>query len=114
MTAQTASVVLGVDTHAETHTAALIDQQGRLIDTVQVPTTNDGFGWLLTWAANHGNVTAAGVEGTGAYGAGLTRFLNDRGIVVIEVNRPNRQHRRRHGKSDPADALAAARAVLSR
>ncbi len=63
MTAQTRSVVLGVDTHAETHTAALIDQQGRLIDTVQVPTTNDGFGRLVMWAATHGHVTAAGVEG---------------------------------------------------
>lgn len=113
MTAQTNSVVLGVDTHAETHTAALIDKQGRLIDTIEVPTTADGFGRLVAWAASHGHVTAAGVEGTGAYGAGLTRFLHERGIVVIEVNRPNRQHRRRHGKSDPADALAAARAVLS-
>jgi transposase len=53
------------------------------------------------------------VEGCGAYGAGLTRHLRDAGITVIEVNRPNRQHRRRRGKSDPADAEAAARAVLA-
>jgi transposase len=53
------------------------------------------------------------VEGTGSWGAGLARFLTARGIEVIEVNRPNRQRRRQRGKSDPADAIAAGRAVLS-
>jgi transposase len=54
-----------------------------------------------------------GVEGTGSYGAGLTRFLQTAGIDVIEVNRPNRQSRRLKGKSDPLDAIEAARAALS-
>ena len=54
-----------------------------------------------------------GVEGTGCYGAGLTRYLRGRGIVVVEVIRPNRQARRRNGKIDPADADAASSAVLS-
>ena len=58
-------------------------------------------------------IDAVGVEGTGSYGAGLAWFLTDADIVVIEVSRPNRQHRRRYGKSDPADAEGAARAVLS-
>jgi transposase len=51
------------------------------------------------------------VEGTGSYGAALARFLTVNGQAVIEVNRPDRQARRRHGKSDPLDARAAAKAV---
>ena len=55
----------------------------------------------------------AGVEGTGSYGAGLARFLRAAGVQVVEVDRPNRQARRRSGKSDPLDAIEAARAALS-
>ena len=53
------------------------------------------------------------MEGTGSYGAPLARFLAAHGVRVVEVNRPNRQRRRRRGTSDPADAEAAARAVLA-
>jgi transposase len=53
------------------------------------------------------------MEGTGAYGAELARFLTARGITVVEVDRPDRRARRAHGKSDPIDAYAAATAVLS-
>jgi transposase len=60
-----------------------------------------------------GVVDVVGVEGTGAWGAGLGRFLTTQSVTVIEVRRPNRQHRRRHGKSDTTDAIAAARAVQS-
>jgi transposase len=64
-------------------------------------------GWLV------GAVTRIGVEGTGSYGVGLARFLTTTGIEVVEVDRPNRQLRRKQGKSDPTDAVAAARAALS-
>ena len=60
-----------------------------------------------------GSLERVGVEGTGAYGAGLSRFLRGVGVAVIEVDRPNRQARRRHGKSDTIDAVEAARAALS-
>jgi transposase len=60
-----------------------------------------------------GTVDRVGVEGTGAYGAGLARHLRGEGLMVIEVDRPNRQERRRNGKSDVLDAIAAARAALS-
>jgi transposase len=53
------------------------------------------------------------VEGTGSYGAGLARFLRACEVEIVEVDRPNRQARHRHGKSDPLDAVAAARAALS-
>lgn len=113
MTSRTRTVVIGVDTHADTHTAAAVDELGRILDVIQVDTTPAGHRQLLRWAYRLGHVERAGVEGTGAYGAGLARFLAEHEIAVIEVNRTNRQHRRRHGKSDPADAEAAARAVLS-
>ncbi len=106
-------VILGVDTHLDTHAAALVDQVGRLLATCTIPATAAGSRQLLGWASTHGQLTRAGVEGTGTYGAALTRHLVAAGVQVVEVNRPNRQHRRRHGKSDPADAEAAARAVLA-
>ena len=113
MADQPAEVILGVDTHADVHVACLLDHLGRLPATLQIPTTRAGDQQLLDWAGRHGQLTRAGVEGTGTYGACLTRFLTGAGVKVIEVDRPNRQRRRRHGKSDPIDAEAAARAVLA-
>jgi transposase len=104
-------ITIGVDTHLDVHVAHAADQLGRRVDTVQVPTTPAGYQHLLAWARGLGQVDAWGVEGTGSYGAALARFLAAQGQVVLEVNRPDRQARRRHGKSDPVDAQAAAKAV---
>ena len=106
-------VVVGVDTHKDTHVARAKDALGRRVGEQLVPTTPAGYRQLLAWARGFGEVEAFGVEGTGSYGAGLARYLRSEGEVVIEVIRPNRQARRRNGKSDPADADAAASAVLS-
>ena len=65
---------------------------------------------MVAW---FGEVERIGVEGTGSYGAGITRFLRAQTVEIVEVNCPNRQRRRSHGKSDPIDAVAAAKAVLS-
>ena len=113
MMAASEEVILGVDTHADQHTAALINGLGQLLGTIEVSSTRAGHQQLVCWARSHGQLDRAGVEGTGAYGAGLARHLTDVGIKVTEVDRPNRQRRRRRGKSDPADAEAAARAVLA-
>ncbi len=109
----TRSIVVGVDTHARTHTAAVCDDIGRLIESATFDADRVGYHRMRCWARRHGEIVAFGVEGTGSYGVGLARFLTAEGDTVIEVNRVNRQHRRRRGKSDPADAEAAARAVLS-
>ena len=53
------------------------------------------------------------MEGTGSYGAGLTRFLAEHGEWVVEVDRPTRSPRRR-GKSDALDAERAGREALAR
>ena len=103
----------GVDTHADVHVAAAVDHNGGVLGIESFPTNETGYESLAGWLASFGSITRIGVEGTGSYGVGLTRFLTATGIEVVEVDRPNRQVRRKKGKSDPTDAVAAARAVLS-
>jgi transposase len=104
-------LTVGVDTHLDLHVAHAADQLGRRVAALEVPTTPAGYAELLAWARRLGQPVAWGVEGTGSYGAALARFLVANDQVVVEVNRPDRQARRRHGKSDPLDAQAAAKAV---
>ena len=106
-------VIGGVDTHADTHTVAALDQIGRLLGTATFPATLPGFRDLIAWLHSHGRCDRVGVEGTGSYGMALTQHLQASGITVSEVNRPDRSSRRAHGKDDPTDAVSAARAVLA-
>jgi transposase len=106
-------VTAGVDTHKDFHVAAALDEVGRLLGTESFPATPAGYRALHLWLADFGEIDAVGVEGTGAWGAGLARHLDRSGLRVVEVTRQNRQRRRRNGKSDTADAIGAARAVLS-
>jgi transposase len=110
---ETQRVIGGVDTHKDVHVAAVLDELGRILATASFPTTTAGYRRLHRWLCGFGEVLAIGVEGTGSWGAGLSRFLRARGLNVVEVNRPNRQIRRRKGKSDTVDAEMAARAVLA-
>jgi len=111
--ARTRTIIAGIDTHADTHHAAVLDQRGRLLDTAQFPATATGYRQLLTWIRGLGQPSRVGIEGTSSYGTGLTHYLNAEGITVLEVNRTSPGTRRQRGKSDPVDAEAAARAVLS-
>ena len=106
-------VVLGVDTHKDAHVAAVITPLGVQVAAASFPTTTAGYHDLLAWAQGFGDLRRAGVEGTGSFGAGLARYLRNQYVAVIEVNRPDRAARRRHGKTDTVDAVAAALAVLS-
>lgn len=101
----------GVDTHLDVHVAAALDERGALLGVGAFDTTSAGYRQLHHWLCGLGEVELVGVEGTGSYGAGLTRFLHSHGVAVVEVDRPNRQRRRRRGRSDPQDAIAAARAA---
>ena len=103
----------GVDTHADVHVAAAVDDNGGLLGVESFPVSQTGYGDLLAWLVGFGELVRVGVEGTGSWGVGLSRFLADHEIVVVEVDRPNRQTRRKQGKSDPTDAVSAARAALS-
>ena len=106
------AVTGGVDTHLDVHVAAALDPVGGLLGTESFSATAAGYRSLLDWLERFGAVGKVGVEGTGTYGAGLARFLQSKDITVIEVDRPNRAERRRSGKSDPLDAVEAARAAL--
>lgn len=106
-------VVLGVDTHRDTHSAAVVSALGALLDTRTFPATADGYRAMLDWARRHGLVRRAGVECTGSYGAALSRMLQSQDVEVFDVNQPDKRARRTRGKTDILDAEAAARAVLS-
>jgi len=110
---QVLSVTGGVDTHADVHVAAVIDAVGRELGHREFATTPVGYAALLAWLGSLGPLELVGVEGTGMYGAGLTRVLQAAGVTVVEVDRPDRKARRFQGKSDPIDAFADARAALS-
>jgi transposase len=113
MTDQPPQVIGGVDTHAATHHAALIDPIGRHLADKEFPATTAGYQELTAWLGSAGDLIAVGVEGTGSYGAALARHLTTAGITVVEVDRPDRKARRAQGKTDPIDAYAAAMAVAS-
>ncbi len=111
--APTNIVTVGVDTHMDVHVAAALDGLGRMLGSAGFATTPAGNAELIRWAEQHGRIGQVGVEGTGSYGAQLTRDLQRAGHQVLEVDRPDRTARRARGKDDHLDAEAAARAVLS-
>ena len=108
MTPDRAGVFGGVDTHKDVHVAAAVDAAGRLLGTAEFAADSRGYGQLAGWLESWGAVGRVGVEGTGSYGAGLTRHLAAAGVEVVEVNPPEppdaappRQdrHRRRRDRS---------------
>jgi transposase len=107
-------VVAGADTHSLTHHVAVLDAvTGALLGDRQFPATQAGYRAILAFIGTFGTVARFGVEGTNSYGAGLSRHVTTAGIEVREVIRPNRAERRLHGKSDPLDAITAARVALA-
>ena len=106
-------IVGGVDTHRDVNVAAVVDMNGGLLGVESFPTTSDGHRLLSSWMCEFGTIERVGIEGTGAYGSGLARHFARAAVTVIEVDRPNRQKRRQHGKSDQLDAVEAARGALS-
>jgi transposase len=94
-------VFVGVDTHADTHHVAIISEYGKPLADQEFLAVGSGYRKILDFIASHGTAAAVGVEGTGSYGAGLSKVLRSEGLTVLEVNRPNRAQRRLKGKSDP-------------
>ncbi|MGC9540663.1 IS110 family transposase [Streptomyces sp. UG1] len=96
-----------MDTHRDTHVAAVLSVMRIVLATDEFPATAAGYRDLLKWARKLGAVRRAGVEGTGSFGASLSRYLLAQGIDVFDVNWMDRADRRRRGKSDPLDAQNA-------
>jgi hypothetical protein len=115
MLAELVELVIGVDTHADTHTAALIAVNTRaLLATATITADADGYAALLALAETHGGLRAWAIEGAGGYGAGLARHLAHNQELVVELDRPIRPARRAGAKSDVIDAERAARDALAR
>jgi transposase len=107
--------VIGVDTHRDSHTAAILDRNGGLIAELAVPSNQAGYEQLLGLVAQRAlGRRCWALEGTGCYGAGLTSFLLDHGEWVTEIDRPKRPRGRNGAKSDPLDAIRAGREALAR
>ena len=108
-------LVIGVDTHKHTHTAAVVAATtGAMLQQLTVPATPAGYQQLLELADRHDGRRVWAIESTGGYGAGLTRFLHAHAEQVVELDRPKRTARRHGAKSDSLDATRAAREALSR
>jgi transposase len=108
-------LVIGVDTHKDTHTAAVVAAAtGAVLEQATVPATPAGYRQLLRLADRHDGRRVWAIESTGGYGAGLTRFLHAQAEQVVELDRPKRTARRHGAKSDPLDATRAAREALGR
>jgi len=114
--AEDTGLVVGVDTHRDTHSAAICDARGRVLSRLQVPATPAGYADLLAWAgeAGTGQRLAWAIEGTRHYGLGLARHLAGAGQQVAEIDSTRHIGKRRAGKSDPIDAVRAARELLAR
>jgi transposase len=107
--------VIGVDTHRDRHAAALLDPNGGVRATLQVPSDQAGYARLLRLADEQAPGRRVwALEGTGCYGAGLTQLLVDQGEWVVEIDRPKRPRGRHGAKSDPLDAIRAGREALGR
>ena len=115
MLADTVELVIGVDTHKHPHTAAVVvAATGAVMEQATVPATPAGYQQLLKLASQQPGPRIWAIEGTGGYGAGLTRFLQAHGEQLLELDRPKRAARRHGAKSDPLDATRAAREALGR
>jgi transposase len=115
MLADLVELVIGVDTHKHTHTAAVVAAAtGAVLAQATVAATPAGYRQLLALADQQPGQRVWAIEGTGGYGAGLTRFLQAHAEQVLELDRPKRAARRHGAKSDPLDATRAAREALGR
>jgi transposase len=115
MLADLVELVIGVDTHKQTHTAAVVQAvSGAVVEQVTIAATPAGYQQLLRLANRHHGRRVWAIESTGGYGAGLTRFLQANAEQVVELDRPKRAARRHGAKSDPLDATRAAREALAR
>jgi transposase len=115
MVAELVDYVVGVDTHRDEHTLALIEvASGALLAETRVPSNGRGYAQALRLARQRADGPRVwAIEGAGHYGAGLARYLSKQGETVLVVGRSPRGERRLRGKDDQLDAVRAARSALT-
>lgn len=115
MLAGTVGAVIGVDTHRDRHTVAVVDPTGAALTSTELPTDAFGYRRMLAFARDHAPGRRVwAIEGTGSFGAGLTTYLLEQQEWVVEIDRPARPARRNGSKTDELDAVRAAREALAR
>jgi hypothetical protein len=114
MLADQLDYIIGVDPHRDSHALAVVHVVGgAIVFESTVVASSDGYAHALKLVDQHApGRRAFAVEGTGSFGAGLTRFLTSQAEQVLEVGRLRRE-RRSGGKTDALDAVRAARSVLT-
>jgi transposase len=114
MLADQLDYIVGVDPHRDSHSLAVVQiVSGAVVFESTIDANNGGYAQALRLAEEHApGRRAFAIEGTGSFGAGLTRFLTGRDEWVLEVSRLRRE-RRSGGKTDALDAVRAARSVLA-
>lgn len=109
----TTVIVAGVDTHKDTHHVAVVNMTGQLLGDRSFSADAAGYRHILDFVSRFGLIEAIGIESSGAYGAGLTRYLIAAQVTVLEAPTSDKAGRARRGKTDQIDALAAARHILA-
>jgi transposase len=108
-------VAVGVDSHKSSLAVAVLDEVGRAVGIREFSNDKSGHEALVDWVDEHGSERMIGIEGSGNYGAGITRHLLKRGENVQEVpaflSHRERKKTPSRGKSDVKDALSIARVV---
>src|SRR4051794_7100078 len=108
-------VVIGVDTHVHTHSAAVLETAtGGVLDEITVEATAEGYAELVDFANNHPMLRAWAIEGTSGHGAGFSRHLLELSEFVLELDRPKGAAPRNGAKADPLDAIRAAGEAMER
>jgi transposase len=114
MLAEQTDYVIGVDTHRDRHSAAILAASGGLVEQTSAGADRAGYTTLLRWAHRHASERRVwAFEGAGSYGAGLAAFLDRRGERVVEIGRRVRRSGPSRAKTDPLDAIEAAREALT-
>jgi transposase len=108
--------VIGVDTHAATHSLALVAAAtGGVIDEAVFPNSPAGLARASTWITRRidGQLALVVIEGVGSYGAGLADRVGNAGLLVAEPSVMPTAGHRGIGKTDALDAVRIARSVLA-
>jgi transposase len=109
-------MVIGIDAHKRSHTAVMVDDNGRQLMTKTVGATTQDHLRLLRWASSLDGERLWAIEDCRHLTRRLERDLIAAGESVVRVPPKLMAHirdsARTYGKSDPIDALAVARAAL--